>query len=46
MIYILVDLIVAGVELHCTSTYYYSQNLYHSSLNVLLTVLKLSVLKL
>ena len=45
-IYILVDLIVAGVELHYTSTDYYSQNLYHSSLNVFLTVLKLSVLKL
>ena len=39
MIYILVDLIVAGVELHCTSTDYYSQNLYHSSLNVFSTVL-------
>ena len=35
-----------GVELHCTSTDCYSQNLYHSSLNVFLTVLKLSVLTL
>ena len=37
----LADLIVAGVELHCMLTDYYSQNLYHSCLNVLLTVLKL-----
>ena len=35
-----------GVELHCTSTDYYSQNLYHSCLNVFLTVLKLFVPKL
>ena len=35
-----------GVELHCTSTDYYSQNIYPSCLNVFLTVLKLFVLKL
>ena len=46
ILYILADLIVAGVELHCTSTDYYSQNLYHSCLNVFLTVLKLFVPKL
>ena len=46
MIYILADLIVAGVELHCTSPDYYIQNLYHSCLNVFLPVLKLFVPKL